>query len=220
MENEEIVIFTGLSISFDEAKKILNAKYKAPVKRDDILTLISKVNPPKIIGIIDGVFHKTPAVSHKEIMKAMDIGITVVGGGSMGALRASELDDLGMIGVGQIYKDYKNGTISSDDDVAVSLDPETLEQLSEPLVNIDYNLKLAVEKGIISLNEKKELIEITRSIYYPKRQYSSIFKKSSLETNKKRELNDFIKTCDNLKKLDAIAVLEYIKEKINQIKLN
>ena len=211
MENKKIIIFTGLSIPFKEARKILNAEYKPPVKRGDILTILSSGNLPKVIGIIDGVFHKSPAVSHKEIMKAMEMGITVVGGGSMGALRASELDSLGMIGIGEIYEDYRDGVIVSDDDVAVSLDPETLEQLSEPLVNIDYNLNLAVKKGIINLNEREELIKIAKSIYYPKRQYNTIFKESSLDDDKKIELTEFIKTCDNLKKLDAKRVLEYIK---------
>ena len=62
-----------------------------------------------MIAIIDGVFHKEPAVSHKEILEAIKKGVTVVGGASMGALRASELDDFGMIGVGRVYHDYSNG---------------------------------------------------------------------------------------------------------------
>ena len=43
----------------------------------------------------------------------------------MGALRASELDDFGMVGISQVYKDYRMGIIESDDDVAVVIHPET-----------------------------------------------------------------------------------------------
>ena len=57
----------------------------------------------------------------------------------MGALRASELDTLGMKGIGYVYEQYATGKVTSDDDVAVMLDSETLEQLSEPLINMEYS---------------------------------------------------------------------------------
>ena len=125
---EHIVIFLGLSIQEEEAKTIVDADFRPPVGRGDILKAIN--DGADLIGIIDGVFHQTPAVSHKEIMKALDLGIPVVGGCSMGALRASELDDLGMIGVGYVYKQYRSGAITSDDDVAVAFDVDN-KMLSE-----------------------------------------------------------------------------------------
>ncbi|MDR0900645.1 MAG: TfuA-related McrA-glycine thioamidation protein [Methanobrevibacter sp.] len=207
---KKIIIFTGLSISKEEAKKILDADYKDPVKRGDILKAISK--SPEIIGIIDGVFHQHPAVSHKEIMEAIDQGIIIVGGGSMGALRASELDSLGMKGIGYVYENYANGNIESDDDVAVVFDPLTGESYSEALINIDYNLELAIKANIINKEEKQELIQIAKSIYYPKRNYSKIFKESNLKKEKKEELKEFILQQVDIKKQDAIAVLNYIKD--------
>ena len=134
----KIIIYTGLSLSFDEAKEILDSHddveviYKRPIKRGDIGLAINE--HPDIIGIIDGVFHQNSAVAHREILKAIDEGITVVGASSMGALRASELDTLGMKGIGYVYEQYATGKVTSDDDVAVMLDSETLEQLSEPLI--------------------------------------------------------------------------------------
>ena len=64
----------------------------------------------------------------------------------MGALRASELDDFGMVGVGQVYMDYKTGVIESDDDVAVVINPDTMEQLSEALISINYTFKAALKQ--------------------------------------------------------------------------
>ena len=128
-EDKKIIIFTGPSLSSNEANNILKAEYRPPVARGDIINALK--DNPDIIVIIDGVFHKEPAVSHKEILKAIKNGVIVVGGASMGALRASELDDFGMIGIGQVYKDYRSGVVESDDDVAVVINPETLEQLSE-----------------------------------------------------------------------------------------
>ncbi|MDR2967829.1 MAG: TfuA-related McrA-glycine thioamidation protein [Methanobacteriaceae archaeon] len=207
--SKKTIVFTGLSISHEEAMNILNVEYRAPVKRGDIIKAIKDF--PKIIGIIDGVFHQSPAVGHKEIIEAIDKGITVVGGGSMGALRASELDSLGMIGIGYVYNAYANGKIESDDDVAVVFDPETYEPLSEALVNIEYKLSLATEKRIINNSEKNEILKVAKSIYYPKRTYSKIFTESKISDKKKEKLIEFTSKIIDIKKQDAIAVLEYIK---------
>ena len=210
---KKIIVYLGLSILEDEAKTILDADYRPPVKRGDILKAISE--KPDIIGIIDGAFHHTPAVAHKEIMKALDKGITVVGGSSMGALRASELDDLGMIGIGYVYKAYRSGEITSDDDVALSFDPVNQVPLSEALVNVDYKLNLAVDEGIITEEEKDYIHNIAhniaKEIYYPKRSYQNIFSKVEMEDEKKTKLIDFILKEKDIKYLDAIEVLEYIK---------
>lgn len=207
--SKKIIIFTGLSISINEASEILEADYRPPVKRNDILKAISE--KPDIIGIIDGVFHQSPAVSHKEIMKAMNNGIMMIGGSSMGALRASELDVLGMKGIGYVYNQYANGNISSDDDVAVTFDPDRGEALSEALVNIDYKLNLAVKEEIINSEEKEKIIKIAKDIYYPKRTYANIFSKVDMDSDKKSKLIDFIVKTKDIKYLDAVDVLKYIK---------
>lgn len=216
--NKNIIVFTGLSLSFEDGRKILDADYRPPVKRGDIFKILKDEEIPDIIGIIDGQFHSAPAVAHKEIMAALDKGVKVVGGSSMGALRASELDSLGMIGVGYVYNAYKNGDIKSDDDVAVILDPNTYEPLSEALVNIDYKLKGAVSSNIISREEAKELHKITKEIYYPHRNYPNIFKKSDLSDDKKNKLIRYINSTENIKTQDAKSVLEYIKRLANESK--
>ena len=206
---KKIIVYLGLSIQEDEAKTILDADYRPPVKRGDILKAIAE--KPDVIGIIDGVFHHSPAVAHKEIMKALDKGITVVGGSSMGALRASELDDLGMVGIGYVYKAYRSGAITSDDDVALSFDPVNQVPISEALVNVDYKLDLAVKEGIITEDEKNNIHNIAKDIYYPKRSYQNIFSKVEMEDKKKTKLIDFVLKEKDIKYLDAIEVLEYIK---------
>ena len=123
------------------------------IKRGDIGLAINE--HPDIIGIIDGVFHQNSAVAHREILKAIDEGITVVGASSMGALRASELDTLGMKGIGYVYEQYATGKVTSDDDVAVMLDSETLEQLSEPLINMEYTFTKAVKENQSLTNQSR-----------------------------------------------------------------
>ena len=208
-----VIIFTGPSLHPEDAKRILDADYRPPVGRDDIL--IALKDKPKVIGIIDGVFHQKPAVSHKELLKAMDMGVKVVGGSSMGALRASELNDLGMIGIGKVYKAYKTGEIESDDDVAVVFNPQTAEQLSEALVSMNYNFKLACKEGLISPEELENLKKTAKAIYYPKRTYKLVLRNSNLDSSKKITLMEFIKEKGkDIKREDALLVLRYIKENL------
>jgi hypothetical protein len=210
MEKKKIIIFIGPSLPSSEAKKILNADYRGPVARDDVLKALN--DKPYIIGIIDGVFHQKPAVSHKELLKALKSDVTIVGGASMGALRASELDDFGMIGVGRVYESYKNGDMESDDDVAVVFNQETMEQLSEALVNITFNFQKACIKGLITKSEMKNLLEIAKSIYYPKRTYKQILNYSNINIQKKNSLKSFLdKEGIDVKREDAILVLKRIK---------
>ncbi len=208
------IIYTGLSVDFNDAKEILNENvvYKPPIKRGDIDEALKE--NPDIIGIIDGVFHQSPAVAHKEILKAIDNGVKVIGSSSMGALRASELDSLGMIGIGYVYEQYRDGKITSDDDVAVSLDKDTLEAISVPLVNMEYVFRNAEKENIITEGEKEELLKIAKEIYYPKRLYSTVLNKSSLDNNKKDVLIDFIAKSKDIKKEDGLKLIKYIKELI------
>jgi TfuA protein len=209
--NKKIIIFTGPSLSPNEAATILKADYRPPVARGDIIQALT--DEPDIIGIIDGVFHKEPAVSHKEILKALRNNVDVVGGASMGALRASELDDFGMVGIGQVYNDYKTGVIESDDDVAVVINPETMEQLSEALISMNYTFKAAWNQSVIDISDYDLLIKTAKSIYYPKRSYSKVFVESGLDKSKVDILQKFLEThAIDIKKMDALAVLDYIKK--------
>src|SRR5208337_4188686 len=135
----KIIVFLGPSLDQASAAKILAAEYRPPAKRGDILAAVA--DGADIIGLIDGVFHQDCAVAHREILVAVKAGITVVGASSMGALRAAEMDTLGMTGIGRIYHMYKDGTITSDDEVALVFDPVSGYALSEPLINIRCTLK-------------------------------------------------------------------------------
>ena len=214
----KIIIYTGLSLSFDEAREILDSHddveviYKRPIKRGD-LGHDMKENPD-IIGIIDGVFHQNSSVGHKEILNVINSGVTVVGASSMGALRASELDSLGMTGIGYVYEQYATGKVASDDDVAVMLDSETLEALSEPLINMNYVFTNAVSENIITQEQKDELIKIAKSTFYPKRNYSQTLNNSSLDDETKSNLINFIRVSVDIKKEDAKELIRYIADMI------
>ena len=132
----------------------------------------------------------------------------------MGALRASELDELGMVGIGYVYNQYASGEVESDDDVAVMLDSESLEALSEPLINMNYVFTNASSEGIISEGEKEELLSIAKKTYYPQRSYAKTLAESNLDDSTKEKLIDFIRMSPDIKKEDAKDLIRYIKELI------
>ena len=214
LNKKNIIIFTGPSLNHAEAMEILDADYRPPIKRGDITAALN--DNPDIIGIIDGVFHQQPAVSHREILDALKKGVTVVGGASMGALRASELDDFGMIGIGYVYNQYKNGHIESDDDVAIVINPINLEQLSDSLVSMEYNFKMMLDEGIISEEEFNKLFETAKSIFYPNRTYNLVFKDVDIGFVKIEEIKKFLDEHGiDIKRQDAIDVVKYIKNIID-----
>ncbi len=128
----------------------------------------------QVVGIIDGVFHQSLAVSPKEIIALLDRGVRVYGASSIGALRAAETHMYGMIGVGEIFAMYRDRVIDADDEVAVAYEPVTDRAVSEPLVNIRSVLRLAVTQGIISGQEASEIISTMKGIYYPSRSYELV----------------------------------------------
>lgn len=215
-----IIVYLGPSLALSEAKAILEADYRPPIRRDDL----KKALNADIIGIIDGTFFNDSPVVHKELLAILNRGIIVVGGSSMGALRASEMDAFGMIGAGRIYECYKSGRIVADDEVAVTYNPVTGEPLSEPLVNIRYQLKAAADDGIISGHDRKGLIALAAAMHYPERTYEAILKRAIeqkiMNKEKASALARYVKDKPrNLKAEDAVAVLKKIKGLSSQVSL-
>jgi TfuA protein len=213
---QKIIVFLGPSLEIREAEKILCAEYHPPAKRGDLLAAVHE--GATIIGLIDGVFHQESAVAHREILTAVRKGVRVVGASSMGALRAAEMDTLGMAGVGEIYRMYKSGELESDDEVALVFDPSSGLALSEPLINIRFTLRRAEEEGIIDNAVQTALLASARSLFYPKRTYRAIVSSAGEAVDEKTG-DRFLywvsaNSCDQ-KKEDAIAALEYIRRIAN-----
>jgi hypothetical protein len=212
-----IIVFLGPSLESSEAEKILSAEYRPPAKRGDLLAAAGK--GATIIGLIDGVFHQESAVAHREILAAIQHGVKVIGASSMGALRAAEMDTLGMVGIGEIYRMYKSGELESDDEVALVFDPESGIALSEPLINIRFTLKRAKSEGIIDATVHDALLDSARSLFYPKRTYGAIVSAAGDALDEKvgeRFLSWVITGACDQKREDARAALEYIRKIVEE----
>src|SRR5262245_17446347 len=111
-------VFLGPTLPVEAARSILpEAVYLPPVSMGDVYALLAQ--KPQRIAIVDGLFERTPAVWHKEILFALSRGVRVLGSSSMGALRAAELHRFGMVGVGRIFDAYRDGVLCDDDEVAL-----------------------------------------------------------------------------------------------------
>lgn len=209
------IVFAGTSIGMDEAGKLSSATVHGPVKRGDVTQSVKQGYD--LIGIIDGIFFHRAAVGHREILDALRKNVTIVGGCSMGALRASEMDRHGMIGVGKIYEWYRDGVIEDDDEVAVATNPDTYESISAPLVNIRCTFLSAMNEGIISSVQEAFLLDIAKATHYSLRSYYGIIKSA----REKEVLDEQTASCllgfchdteVDIKRKDALAVLSRIKE--------
>ena len=126
------------------------------LRRGDLPPLLAR--RVETIVILDGVFHQELAVSPREVRDALEAGVTVFGASSMGALRAAELQPLGMIGVGTIFGWYRDGTLTADDEVALLFDAETGRALTVPRVNVRHGLSAGVEEGLLRADEAALLL--------------------------------------------------------------
>jgi hypothetical protein len=213
----ELVVFLGPSLPVRDAEQILPAEYLPPAKRGDIPLAVSQ--GARIICLIDGVFFQDCSVGHREILAALSKKVRVIGSSSMGALRASELDTLGMEGIGEIYQWYKNGDVESDDEVALIFDPESGIALSIPLVNIRHILDLAAGQGIIDRAQKEILFRTAQSLYFPERTWDRI-RELACENIPAPVLGKFIQYAENgpdLKREDAIRALNVTRDMAEEL---
>jgi TfuA protein len=214
MVRSKPVIFLGPSLSRETARKILDADYRLPAKKGDLLQLILKeVN---IVGLVDGYFLQdyppTPIEVYNLVRKR---NVKVFGSSSLGALRAVELGKYGMIGIGKIFRLFRDGILESDDEVAVTFTDYT-NYKSEALIDIRYNLFLAQKYKIIDNSTGRSILKVSKQTYFPYRTYEDILDKCKL---KYPEINSQVESFrsyvlnnkKSLKERDAVRLLKHIK---------
>ena len=210
---QSAVVFLGPSLDRRAALAILPADYRSPAARGDLTKAVH--DGARVIGLIDGVFFQKSSVGHREILGALRKGVCVVGASSMGALRAAELHTLGMEGIGEVYRMYRDGVLVSDDEVALAFDPESFTALSEPLVNIRATLARAEEEGVIDQRTGEALLSAATSLYYPDRTYPRLIREAG-RTADPASLDRFARWVGegavDLKRRDAVEALGRIRE--------
>jgi hypothetical protein len=205
----DTVVFIGPSLAVAEAREIVRGDYRGPVSRGEVDALLER-EPPRLIAIVDGNFFQGLSVSPKEILRALRAGCIVLGSSSIGALRAVELGAFGMIGVGKVFEQFRDGTFDSDDEVAMTYRADALSAITVPLVNIRYALTRARDEGLVTEHERRCLVRRARADYFVDRTYPKLieYARRLLELPRADALADFLShRAPDLKREDAIAML-------------
>ncbi len=192
---------------------MLEAEYLPPIKRSCIDALAA--DPPPAIGIVDGEFFQSLAISPKEILRALERGVTVLGAASMGALRAVELQNFGMIGVGAVFELYRSGRVDAEDEVAVTYSPDDFRPTSEAMINIRIALERAAEQSVIDRPTRLRLMRIAKSMYFPERSWPNLWKmaRGRVEEKALMALREWIVESDiDVKRDDARLLLERMRQ--------
>lgn len=174
-----IHLFLGPTLPASEAARALpGAIVHPPIKAGDLIRLDPRSGD--VVAIVDGYFHHVAAVRHQEIMAALAVGVAVYGAASIGALRAAELHEFGMVGIGEVYELYASGTIDGDDEVAVAhLGADAgYRPLSEALVDIRRHCRDACAAGVLGSATATAIIAAARELPYDRRTYPEVLRRA------------------------------------------
>ena len=203
-----VYVYLGPTLPVEEARRHLDAIYLPPIEQGDLLRLMRE--KPYAVGIVDGRFQFVPSVWHKEILTALAQGVHVFGAASMGALRAAELAEFGMIGIGAVYEKYRSGELEDDDEVAVA--HATAEhgflESSDAMVNIRDTCEAAANEGVLSAPDAARIVEIAKDLFYPERHWARIFEVARAAGIDTAAIDSFRRQRIPAKRRDAIALLD------------
>ena len=181
-----------------------------PAAQGDILRATER--GATAIGLIDGNFEHVAPVWHKEILYALTQGVQVFGAASMGALRAAECAPFGMVGIGEICRQYVEGRRVDDADVALIHGPAELGYLplTLPLVNVDMTLGRLRERQLLPADEVAALGAAAAAVYYKDRTWTTIVERAALPagTNRTRRAELLAAEFIDQKRIDALHLLD------------
>jgi hypothetical protein len=167
------IVFAGPSLAQLPAAERARLDVRPPARRGDLEALLRRESPGVVV-LIDGLFGWSMAVTPTECRELLLAGWTLCGASSMGALRASELWSVGMIGIGEIYLMLRLGHIRADDEVAVAYHPDTHAEISASLVHVRYVLDRA-ERELSRPGLAARGLALARDIYWLERSWPRLF---------------------------------------------
>ncbi|ACP22601.1 uncharacterized domain protein (plasmid) [Sinorhizobium fredii NGR234] len=177
------IVFVGPTVP-DAATLVGDAlAVRPPATQGDILRAV--YDGATVIGLIDGNFEYVAPVWHKEILFALSLGVTVLGAASMGALRAAECAAFGMVGIGEIFRQYMADETADDSDVALLHAPEELgyTALTVPLVNLRATLRHLTEQNRLTATDAAEIADVAADLFYKERTWNAILGHAGLSAH-------------------------------------
>lgn len=211
MSARGVVVFLGPTLPVATARRTLKATYLPPARQGDVFRVLP--DRPRVIVLIDGVFEAVPSVWHHELRAALASGVHVIGASSMGALRAAELHEEGMLPVGRIAGEYVSGARVDDSDVVLLHgDADSKYQsLTLPLVNVEATLAEAKRRGAVSSREARQLLEAARKLFFKRRTWRAIVELMP-EARRAQTLSWLREHGIDQKALDAVQALKVAQQ--------
>ena len=204
------ILFAGPSLfgqDFDRTGLLV----RPPARQGDVYRAATE--GATAIGLVDGVFGSVPSVWHKEILFALSEGVRVIGGASLGALRAAECQSFGMEAIGSIAQAYLSGARREDADVCLAHCPAELDfmPLSEPLVDVEATLAALLETGRITPDELQALLDAARWLYFGDRTVEAMV--AGFEATRGAAIGEAYQAGRvSLKAIDARLVVERLRQ--------
>lgn len=211
MSPRDVVVFLGPTLPLATARRTLKATYLPPARQGDVFRVLP--DRPRVIVLIDGVFEAVPSVWHHELRAALASGVHVVGASSMGALRAAELHEEGMLPVGRIAGEYVSGARIDDADVVLlhGDSDSGFQALTVPLVNVEATVAEAKRRRVLSTREARALVDTARALFFKRRTWRAIV--AVLPEARRAPVLSFLR--ENLidqKALDAVQALKVAQQ--------
>jgi hypothetical protein len=204
----QVVAFAGPSVPPALRSRLREVDWRPPAQAGDLLDIGPR--PNLILCLIDGYFDHRPAVRHKELLWLLAGGVRIIGGASIGALRAAEMAAFGMEGVGAIYRAYAAGRLVGDDEVALIHGPieNGWRPLSVPLVDVRATLWTAVRRGLLSGADARAVLVSAQRFHYSDRSWPQLLSMAGVDEARLRSLASWIERArPSRKEADAAECL-------------
>jgi hypothetical protein len=209
------VVFAGPSI-YGADVNLEGIELRPPAAQGDLLRAV--LDGATVIGLIDGGFEATASVWHKEILYAIGEGVAVVGGASMGALRAAECAAFGMEPVGVVAHLFLSEASDDDALVAITHGPAELGSppFTEALVDCEATIAAMAGQGALTQVEAEHATLVARRMYYKDRTVANLaisaFPQGAKAFAAKYSLHRVgIKTCDAIAVIDRVQSLPEVR---------
>ncbi|HZF08321.1 MAG TPA: TfuA domain-containing protein [Thermoanaerobaculia bacterium] len=207
-----VIVFAGPCLAgLDDRRRrewLEGFELRPPAQRGDVLAAVAR--RPHTLVLLDGYYYTVGAVTHKELLYALEAGIRVFGAASMGALRAVEMAPFGMIGVGQVFAWFRDGVLDGDDEVAVLHAPQEMgyRPLTVGLVEIRAALEHWIRSGEIERGAAGRLIDAIKDLPFTERFPATVrrFAADLLGERGRDRLRDRLAS-HSVKRADAAAAL-------------
>lgn len=169
MRPDRVFMFVGPTLAASARKLPRGVRALPPVARHDVAKLAARARPGVMV-IVDGVFHEALAVGHAEIRDAVRAGWRVWGLSSMGAIRAREMQAIGVRGFGDVFARFMAEGDFQDDEVALLHEATPpYRALTEPLVHLRVAVDRLVADGVVARAAGDEAVRALKSRWYGER---------------------------------------------------